>query len=400
MNPTAQSDAQPRFAVLQAGARMQYAVPTLLARAGVLSAFYTDLHAEHLLFEAIRSLWPTRLMPPEIRRLLSRRLPADLPKALVRDDLVTGILLAKQPGLREASILSRALRERFAGATSLYTNFINNDLSIVRSAKLLGLRVIHELITPLSIGKIGLEERNKFKGIQPHGEAEEEVLRGMERDRLKWALCDRIIVPSGFCMADASELGLDTRKASIVPYGINEHWLNTRPHTIAGRVFSVGRPSLLKGTHILADACRMLRDRGCSFDFRVAGTPTVDTGHSLFQGPTYLGQILQSRVKQEYQEADIFVLPTLADSFGLAHLEAMACGVPVITTPNCGSVVRDGIEGFIVPIRDSRALADRIQQLIDDRQLRQRMSYAAKERAREFTWNRYGQRLLETLGMG
>ena len=45
------------------------------------------------------------------------------------------------------------------------------------------------------------------------------------------------------------------------------------------------------------------------------------------------------------------MLPTLADSFGLVHLEALACGVPVITTPHCGSVVRDGVEGFIVPIR-------------------------------------------------
>ena len=78
----------------------------------------------------------------------------------------------------------------------------------------------------------------------------------------------------------------------------------------------------------------------------------------------------------------------------------MACGVPVITTPNCGSVVRDGIEGFIVPIRDSNLLAERIEQLVTDRQLRNRMGQAAKERAREYTWACYGQRLLQAIAPG
>ena len=78
-------------------------------------------------------------------------------------------------------------------------------------------------------------------------------------------------------------------------------------------------------------------------------------------------------------------------------LEAMACGVPVITTPHCGSAVRDGVDGFIVSIRDSQALADRMQQLLEDRSLRQRMGASARERARDFTWTRYGQRLMAAL---
>jgi glycosyltransferase involved in cell wall biosynthesis len=103
-------------------------------------------------------------------------------------------------------------------------------------------------------------------------------------------------------------------------------------------------------------------------------------------------------VQEEFRRADLFVLPTLAEGMALVHLEAMACGVPVITTPNCGSVVRDGLEGFIVPIRDPRALADRTQQLLEDRDLRQRMGAAARKRARDYTWARYGERLLSALG--
>ena len=93
----------------------------------------------------------------------------------------------------------------------------------------------------------------------------------------------------------------------------------------------------------------------------------------------------------------MFVLPTLCDSFALVQLEAMACGVPVITTPNCGSVVRDGVDGFIVPIRDADAIADKVELLLTDRALRQRMGRNARARAREFTWGRYGERLLGAL---
>jgi hypothetical protein len=65
-----------------------------------------------------------------------------------------------------------------------------------------------------------------------------------------------------------------------------------------------------------------------------------------------------------------------------------------------GAVVRDGEDGFLVPIRSGQALADRIQQLLDDRPLRDRFGSAARRRAREFTWARYGERLLSALGVG
>jgi len=75
----------------------------------------------------------------------------------------------------------------------------------------------------------------------------------------------------------------------------------------------------------------------------------------------------------------------------------MACGVPVVTTPHCGSLVRDGQEGFLVPIRDATALADRLEQLLADRALRERMGAAARLRAEDHSWRRYGERLLAAL---
>ena len=79
-------------------------------------------------------------------------------------------------------------------------------------------------------------------------------------------------------------------------------------------------------------------------------------------------------------------MPTLAESFGLVHLESIARLVPLITTPNRGSVVRDGVDGFIVQIRDASALSDRIQQIVQNRLLRRQMA-----------WECFGDRLLSAL---
>jgi glycosyltransferase involved in cell wall biosynthesis len=68
--------------------------------------------------------------------------------------------------------------------------------------------------------------------------------------------------------------------------------------------------------------------------------------------------------------------------------EALACGLPVVTTRATGSVVRDRREGRIVPERDPKALADAIEQIVEDGALRDQLAIAARQRAHEFTWEK------------
>jgi glycosyltransferase involved in cell wall biosynthesis len=75
------------------------------------------------------------------------------------------------------------------------------------------------------------------------------------------------------------------------------------------------------------------------------------------------------------------------------NYEAMACGLPVITTQNSGSIVRDGKDGFVVPIRDSQALAERVEELLLDRDRLSAMSRSALDRIESFTLEKYGQQL-------
>jgi len=382
----------PRYAVLQPGARLHYAVPALLARAGALAALYTDLHGHHRSLRALTALWPPGRQPPALQRLLARRLPADLPRRLVREQVV-----ATLAGRGAKALLQRAAREGFAGAGAVYTSFINDDLATVERARDQGLAVVHELIISADAGRILLEERRRFPGVEPPAETAEVIEAGIDRDRRKWALSDRVLVPSTYCLDSCLALGCEPSRLRLVPYGIPEHWFELPVCPEPGRVLSVGRVSLGKGHHYLAEACRLLSQRRVAHHCRIAGAWQVDVTAPLFSGPTYLGPVPRSRMAAEVQRADVVVLPTLTDSFALAHLEAMACGVPVVTTHHCGALVRDGIEGFVVPVRDAAALAERLQQLIEDRALRQRLGVAARRRALDHGWSRYGERLLSAL---
>ena len=112
---------------------------------------------------------------------------------------------------------------------------------------------------------------------------------------------------------------------------------------------------------------------------------------------THRGSVPYQEVHEHFRQADVFVFPSLHESGVLAIHEALASGLPVITTPNAGSVVRDGKEGFIVPIRSVEALAEKIELLYRDKELRQQMSNNARLRAEEFPWERYRQDIGNTV---
>ena len=87
-----------------------------------------------------------------------------------------------------------------------------------------------------------------------------------------------------------------------------------------------------------------------------------------------LGRVTRDQLSAIYRRAHVFVLPTISDGFAVTQLEAMAHGLPVVTTRNCGEVVTDGVDGLLVPARDSQALADALARLNDDRGLLSAMS--------------------------
>jgi glycosyltransferase involved in cell wall biosynthesis len=96
-----------------------------------------------------------------------------------------------------------------------------------------------------------------------------------------------------------------------------------------------------------------------------------------------------------FRWADVFVLPSICEGSALVIYEALASGLPVITTPNSGSVVRDNVDGSIVPIRSSDAIAECLEQFAKDADLRCTMGQNARENAlQSLSWQAYAERLV------
>jgi len=108
---------------------------------------------------------------------------------------------------------------------------------------------------------------------------------------------------------------------------------------------------------------------------------------------TFHGPVNRDQTEEFYRNADLFVLPTLSDGFALTQLEAMAHGLPVIATPNCGEVVSDGMDGLIVPACDPMALAEAIQLLVQDPEKLQSMRDATMAKLEQFSMTRLGENL-------
>jgi glycosyltransferase involved in cell wall biosynthesis len=141
---------------------------------------------------------------------------------------------------------------------------------------------------------------------------------------------------------------------------------------------------LRKGIQYLIEAAKILKDTDIRF---VVAGPVKISKEALSTAPPnmqFLGKVTRDRTDALYREADVFVLPTISDGFAITQVEAMAKAVPVITTPNCGEVVTDGVDGLIVPAFDGKGLAAAIERCNNDRALLQEMSHRAFVRSTQF----------------
>lgn len=135
----------------------------------------------------------------------------------------------------------------------------------------------------------------------------------------------------------------------------------------------------------------------CDIEITVAG-PIGISEDAVAQAPanvnvTFTVPVPRDRVSALCRAADVFVLPTLSDGFGMTQVEATGHGCPVAATPNCGRVVTDGEDGFIITPRDAEALADGLLILSRNRRRLHQMARATQETAQKYTLDAYARRL-------
>ena len=103
---------------------------------------------------------------------------------------------------------------------------------------------------------------------------------------------------------------------------------------------------------------------------------------------------MKEGISRLFSESTVFVLPSITEGSAKTTYEAMAAGLPVITTLNAGSVVRDGIDGFIVPIRDHATIREKLDYLYENREVAREMGESARMQVAAFSWDAYEKRMI------
>lgn len=222
-------------------------------------------------------------------------------------------------------------------------------------------------------------------------------IRDTLREEQIYEIADAITVPSRFAARSFLESGVPAEKLHVIPYGVRlERFSRTgEPPTDRFQVLFAGSVGLRKGVPYLLEAFATLRHPAKRL--RIAGAIHPDIKGVLDRLPRenveFLGPVKQDRMAELMSTSHVMVLPSIEEGLALVQGQALACGCPVLCSTNTGGedLFTDSVEGFIVPIRDIPALAERMQQIADDPALQSRMSEAALRRVQSLGgWEEYG----------
>jgi glycosyltransferase involved in cell wall biosynthesis len=399
-----------QYLVAQLGARMHYAVPRMLEAEGLLARLCTDICAVKG-WPRLLQMIPRPCRSDGVRRLLGR-LPTGVPLNKIHAFTAFGWALARRistargPGEQAEAYLwagkrfcELILREGLDGVTGVYT-FNTAGLELLRSARSAGIqRVMEQTIAPgRFLESILAEEQSRFPNWETASGSNASVEEVCAREEAEWQEAELILCGSDFVKQSIAACGGPVDRCQVVPYGVdNRFGVGPRRHR-GGllRVLTVGAVGLRKGSPYVLETARRLQGRAT---FRMVGSIGVSPSAeaALRRVVELTGPVPRSEIAKQYAWADVFFLPSLCEGSATVTYEALACGLPVVCTSNSGSVVRTGIDGFVVPERDTAAMAERLQQFHQDRDCLEFASEQARRRADAFTLQGYGARLMQAL---
>ena len=401
-----------RWLVAQLGARMHYAIPRILADADLLEHFYTDICAIKG-WPSLLSHLPARILPAAVRRLTGRiphGVQVNRVSAFTQFGLVYAIRRSRAKSRTEETAAHLWAGKRFCelirnigfdAASAIYT-FNSAGLELMRAAHSSGLRcVMEQTSAPKRIERTLLDEEHKrFPGweLESNDALSDEFI---SREEAEWDAADLILCGSEFAREGIVQMGGSAERCRVVPYGVDNVLFPQRTLTARSgplRVLTVGRVGLGKGSPYVLEAAKALKKEAV---FRMVGSIGVSpqAQAELRKNIELTGPVPRSEIFRHYAWADVFLLPSICEGSATVIYEALSAGLPVICTPNTGSLVSDGVDGFIVPIHDASAVLQALSHFIVQRARIGIFGANAVARAREFSIAGYSERLLRALSI-
>ena len=382
-----------------------------LRRSHLLSEFWTCVHFPSR--SALASFLPRRLH----RQLQRRGHPVEL-EPYLRTSPVREVLrlIAPRAGL------SRLVRHE-TGLLSVDAVYRSLDLTVSRRVRQRGFHAVYAyedgaaetFRTAVGLGKLAFydlpigywraarailgEEAERQPDWASTLNGNRDSAEKTARKDEELSLASVVFVASSFTRRTLESAPEFHAPVAVVPYGapavpapVERPLADATPVL---RVLFVGSLGQRKGLSYLFDACRRL---GPTVRLTVIGARPQEDCPALdreLAAVRWVSSAPHDRILAEMAAHDVFVFPSLFEGFGLVLLEAMAMGLPIITTAHTAGpdLIDEGRQGFIVPIRDADAIADKLDLLQRNPALRRSMGREASLRAREFTWEAYEARL-------
>lgn len=234
-----------------------------------------------------------------------------------------------------------------------------------------------------------------FAGVDPR------ILRKEEQE---YEIATRISVPSEFVQRSFLAQGVPAARLAKIPYGARFDRFRPvgAPSPDKFVVLYVGAISVRKGFLYLLKAFQMLKHPQKRLQVIGHVCPEMSSllARENLEHVDLIGAVPNAELANYYSCATVFVLPSIEDGFGMVMGEAMACGCPVIATENTGAddLFDPQTEGWVVPIRSPKAIHQRLEELCDDPDLRQRVSKLALDRIQRMGgWDEYGDQFAKLL---
>jgi glycosyltransferase involved in cell wall biosynthesis len=395
--------------VIHLGARRNYAVPRILHQANQLAHLHTDICASKG-WPQVLNLIPKNLRNNSISKI-TNRVVNGVPPAMVTAYPGFGIEYAMRlrkarsrteqvnTFLWAAKTFSKLILQKGIQGDAIYA-FNTAGLEIMQAAHRSGLRtVMEQTIAPYGFEMELMQGENAaYPGWEEISSSNAAVQEYIERERQEWSIADLILCGSEFVKAGIQHCGGPVEKCLVVPYGVDPKFQipPKQPHSGPLRVLTVGTVGLRKGIPYVLEAAKQLKGRAT---FRVVGPVQVspDAAAQLSEHLELVGHVLRSQIVEQYAWADVFLLPSICEGSAEVTYEALSCGLPVITTANSGSIVEDGISGFIIPMQNSASIVDELESLLQNPDVLQKMSAAALTRSQYGHFANYADRLIAAL---
>lgn len=357
-------------------------------------------HAFNLAQQLLKSGYLERLITSYPKFLVKKwGIPAEKTKSIFIKEILQRsanrfppfLLQIYNPQFFIDNLYDRLAARRISDA-DIFVGFFSCALHSIRRAKKSGMKTVLDhgsshLVYQRDVLK---EEYERFgqSGYLPHPKTIKNALFAYEE-------ADYIGVPSLFVKRTFLEKGIPESKLIHVPYGVDLRQFKQVPkEDKIFRVVFAGGMTLRKGVHYLLRAFSELNLPNSELMLIGAMANEMKPFFKNYEGQfNYVGRKNQSELYQYYSQGSVFVLMSIEEGLAIVQPQAMACGLPVICSANTGGedIVRDGKDGFVIPIRDVNKLKEKLLDLYNNQEICREMGQSAKARVSSgFTWDDYG----------